>query len=98
MEDDGLWLGAGLGIALGVTYVAASLMSNQRALRSQDRVMHIVIGSMVLRLTVASAALVAILLLLPVAPSAFLGSFFVMFLVGLVVEVWLFHTREAPPR
>ncbi|MEX0601356.1 MAG: hypothetical protein WD423_08355 [Rhodothermales bacterium] len=73
----------------------ASYFSNRRALRSGRNALLIVVSAMMLRIVVALAALVAVMLLLPVAPTAFLGSFFVMFIVGLVLEVWVFHSREA---
>lgn len=97
MESDVLWLSIGIGVLLGATYVAAGFLSNRRALRSERNTMLIVIGTMVIRIFAALVVLVVILLLLPVRPTALVGSFFVMFVVGLAVEVWILlriGTRE----
>ncbi len=96
MLADGLWLSIGLGAALGVAYVAVSFLSNKRAMRSGRHALLIVVAAMTARILVALTVLVAVLLLLPVAPTAFLGSFFVMFILGLAVEIWFLHSREAP--
>lgn len=100
MPGNGLWLGIACGLGLGVLYIVASYLSNKRALRSGRNALLIVVSAMMLRIVLALGALVAVMLLLPVAPTAFLGSFFVMFIVGLVLEVWVFHAREtagSPP-
>lgn len=93
MQADEIWLSIGLGAGLGVAYLAASFVSNKRALRSGQRFMVIVVTSMLIRMLIALICLIGIVLLLPVAPTALLGSFFVMFIVGLCAEVWLLHQR-----
>lgn len=96
MQGDGIWLSVGLGIGLGLVYLAASYLSNRRAMRSRRNALLIVVGAMAIRILLALLALVAILLLLPVAPVAFMGSFFVMFIFGLALEVWVLHSQEVP--
>lgn len=98
MQAGELWLSIGLGAGLGVLYVAASFVSNKRALRSEQRFMVIVVASMLIRILVALVCLIGMVLLLPVAPTALLGSFFVMFIVGLAIEVWLLHDRGPSPQ
>lgn len=93
MQAEGLWLGIGIGVGLGAAYVAASYVSNKRALRSKRHPMLIVVTTMLLRIFVALVVLIGIMMLLPVAPTALLGSFFVMFLVGLAAEVWILHRK-----
>lgn len=91
MPDATFWLSIGIGAGLGIAYVTASLISNKRALRSKDRFMIVFATAMIIRIIIALALLVGIMLLLPVVPTAFLGSFFLMFVIGLVFEVYLLH-------
>ena len=57
--------------------------------------MLVVMASMIARIFVALILLIGVLLLLPVSASAVLGSFFVMFTMGLVAEVLILHRRAA---
>lgn len=57
--------------------------------------MVVVVASMIARIFVALIFLIGILLLLPVSATAFLGSFFVMFIIGLIAEVLILHRRAA---
>lgn len=99
MEADEWWLSIGLGAGLGILYIAASFVSNRRAQKSEQRFMLIVVGTMFMRVLLALILLIGILLLLPVSPTAFLGSFFVIFVIGLILEVWVLHQGRsgAPP-
>lgn len=97
MESEHILLSIGLGVGLGILYIVASFISNKRALRSGSRFMLLLVSTMVLRLVVALVLLVGILLMLPVSESAFLGSFFVVFVLGLVLEIWTLHQRQHPP-
>lgn len=94
MESGQIWLSIGLGAGLGIFYLLASLISSKRALRSRQGFILIVVGMMMIRLLVALVFLVGILVWLPVSDVAFLGSFFVIFVIGLVTEVWMLHKRR----
>lgn len=94
MESEHLLLSIGLGIGLGMAYVLASLVSNKRALRSGGRFMLLFVSTMMLRLVVALAIIVGVSLLLPVSDVAFLGSFFVIFAIGLTLEIWTLHQGQ----
>lgn len=93
MGSEQLVLSIGLGIGLGLLYVFASYASNKRALRS-GRFTLIVVSAMMLRMFVALLFLAGILLMLPVSDVAFLGSFFVIFGIGLVAEISTLHRSK----
>ena len=93
MDSEQLWLSIGLGIAIGLCYVAASYYSNQRALNSRN-FMLLVVSTMMLRMFVALILLIGILMTLPVSDIAFLGSFFVIFVLGLAMEIRMLHGRQ----
>lgn len=93
MEAGETWVSVALGAALGAAYIAASFVSNKRAMRSRHRFLLIVVATMFVRMFVALIFIAGIMLLLPVLPSAFLGSFFVMFVIGLIAEIWLINRR-----
>lgn len=93
MGSEQLVLSLGLGIGLGLLYVFASFVSNKRALRS-GRFTLVVVGAMMLRMFVALAFLAGVLLMLPVSDVAFLGSFFVIFGIGLVAEISTLHRSK----
>jgi hypothetical protein len=97
MQADAPWLSIAIGVGIGVVYVAASYISNVRALRRKRDLMLIVVATMLLRISIALIVLVGIIMLLPVTPTAVMGSFFVMFIVGLVVEIFVLHRRDAEP-
>lgn len=98
MQADAPWLSIAIGLGIGVLYVAASYISNLRALRSKRALMLIVVATMLLRICIALVALVGVMMLLPVTPTAVMGSFFVMFIGGLTVEIILLHRRGATTR
>lgn len=91
MQAENVWLGVVLGTSLGILYIAASFVSNRHALKSEDRFLFIVVTTMLLRILLAMILLIGIMLLLPVSPTAVLGSFFVVFIIGLMFEVWFLH-------
>ena len=93
MASEQLWLSIGLGIIIGLCYVAASYYSNQRALNSVN-FMLLVVSTMMLRMFIALILLIGIMVTLPVSDAAFLGSFFVIFVVGLAMEIRMLHQRQ----
>lgn len=95
MQPDDVWLSLVLGTSLGILYIAASFVSNRYALKSADRFMIIVVTTMLIRISLALVVLIGILLTLPVASMAFLGSFFVVFVIGLVLEVRFLHRNTS---
>ena len=91
-NDGALWLSVGLGLAIGVLYIFASLAANRYAVRQeQSRFVVIVLGGMLVRILGAMVFVALVLLLLPVAQAPFIGTFFGVFVIGLVWEVrsWL---------
>ena len=93
MGSEQIMLSVGLGVGLGLAYIFASYVSNQLALRS-TQFMLIVVGAMMLRMFIALVLLAVVLLMLPVANAVFLGGFFVVFGIGLVIEVVTLHRRK----
>ena len=90
------WSSVGLGAAMGLLYTVVSLLAHRFALRQGPRTfMMIVLGGMVARMGVALIAMVLILYLLPVEQTAFVGSFFGVFIVGMIVDVLYVH-RATP--
>lgn len=87
------WLDVGLGVGLGALYIAALLLTTRYAVRrkSSRRFMLIFIGGMAARAALALITIVLILLLVPVDAPRFVGSFLVVFLVGLALEVRMVH-------
>ncbi len=94
MVSEQLLLSVGLGTGLGVAYVFISFLSNRRALRSDSRFLLVVVGAMMLRMLIALVILIVVVLMLPVSDAAFLGSFFVIFAVGIAAEISMLHRRQ----
>ena len=91
---DDVMLSVGLGGGLGVLYVAASLATARMAGRYRDgRFMLLFLGGMIARLGVAVVVVLVVLIRVAVHRPAFIGTLLVVFLLGLVVEVWIFHRR-----
>lgn len=97
MESEHILLSIGLGAGLGIVYIFASYISNKHVLRSGSRFMLLLVSTMMLRLVIALLLLLGILLLLPVSDVAFLGSFFVIFAIGLIIEIRTLHRAQPPP-
>lgn len=95
------WLSMGSGAGIGVLYGLASYLGYKRALlASPRRFMLLALGGMTVRLFVAVMVITLTLVLAPVQPMPFIGSFFALFLMALVLEVLVLHRRasraEAP--
>lgn len=95
MTSDVLW-GLLLGVGLGALYGLSSLLAYRLALRSSRHTfLPIVVGSMLLRMFVALIVVTLILVLAPVSDIAFIGAFFLVFMLGLAAEVVMLHRRTA---
>lgn len=93
----GWWLGLGLGISIGVTYIAASVLTHRwAARRAAKQFLTIVLGGMIVRMIVALALVGGIAALAPVHIPSFIGAFFATFVIGLIIEVVLLHRRGTP--
>lgn len=92
---DGIWMSALLGAATGIAYGFTSWWMARRAVRrSPKNFLLLVMGGMLLRLLAASVIIVAVLLWLPVQPATFIGTFFGLFVVALVIEVITLHQQQ----
>lgn len=86
-------MGVVLGAGLGVAYGASSLLINRWALRFDEHraFMIVSIGGLVLRLT-GALLVVAITLLFTSTPvTPFVGTFFIIFVLGLALEIAILH-------
>ncbi len=89
------WLSIGLGVGIGALYSLSSVVASRYALRQpQRRFMLVVVGGMMARIAVTLVLVGLTLVLLPVEQVAFIGSFFGVFVIGLVVEVVSVHRRQ----
>lgn len=92
---EGLWFGIAWGGGLAVLYGASSLATHRWALRVRDRnrFLAITVGGLVVRMAVALAAVGLTLSFVPVHEAAFMGSFFGVFVVTLIIEVLHLHRQ-----
>lgn len=91
--DGTFWLSVALGVGIGLLYGIASLATLWLAARF-DRAqlfMLVFFGGMMVRLAVALALVGLVLTFLAVQALAFVGSFLVVFLIGLVIEISRLH-------
>lgn len=88
------WLSVGLGAGLGLLYIGSSVLVNRfAATRTGNLAMLIFVSGMMIRLAIALSFITIVLLLLPVTMLAFIGSFFAVFCIGLVLEVSSLHRK-----
>ena len=91
----GFWFSALIGISLGVGYGLSAIFVTRLAMDRPNRTfMVLVLGGMMARLFVTLLIITLILLLVPVDTMVFIVSFFVLFVVGLTLEVYLLHRRQ----
>jgi len=92
---DAVWLGIATGAALAVAYGIASLLTHRLALRadSHQQFLGITIGGLLLRMMAALAVVGLVVGALPVHETAFMGSFFGVFVVALTFEVLALHRQ-----
>ena len=95
-----MWMSIGLGMGLALLYGLASVLTYRRALRAQTQQQFtaIAIGGVVLRILGTLAAFAVLIVWLPIAAGAFVGTFFVVFLMILIGEIaWLHRRANATP-
>lgn len=84
------------GLLLGVIYIMASWLTYRLASGQSDATFFkIYFGGMTVRMFVTLLAVGVVLLVFDVPEIAFLGAFFLVFVLGLVLEVLLLHRRQS---
>ena len=81
------------GLFLGLSYALAGYLMNRRAQSSPDQFMLWVAGGMGIRMFVALALIAIVLVAVPVDKAFFLGSFLVLFVLGVIVEIVVAYRR-----
>lgn len=86
-------MGVVVGAGLGVAYSASSLLINRWALRLDEHRAFMIasIGGLIVRL-LGALLVVAVTILFTSAPIVpFVGAFFIIFVLGLVLEIAILH-------
>ncbi len=91
-----VWISIGAGGGLALAYGLLSFLSLRRALRQEAASFFAVfIGGMVVRMMLILATLLAVLLLVPLRPGPVVLTFVGLLTLGMVVEVYVLHSRAA---
>jgi uncharacterized membrane protein len=95
--DDSVLLGLGIGIGLAAMYAVASLVTHRIALRTDHRnqFLAIAMGGLLARMALALTLVTVTLVFVPVDETAFIGSFFGVFVVTLIMEVLHLHRQTS---
>ena len=89
------WFSVGLGAGIGLLYGLVSYLGYKRALlASHHRFLLLALGGMTVRLLVVVSLIAVILSLSLVQATPFVGAFFAVFIVALVLEVLALHRRQ----
>lgn len=92
---NGFWFSALIGVGLGVMYGLSAYLASRTAMnRSHRSFMLLVLGGMMARLFLTILIITLILLLVPVNKLVFVVSFFVIFVIGLTLEIVILHRRQ----
>lgn len=92
---NGFWFSALIGVGLGVMYGLSAYLASRTAMnRSHRSFMLLVLGGMMARLFLTILIITLILLLVPVNKLVFVVSFFVIFVIGLALEILILHRRQ----
>lgn len=84
-----------MGTGIGLLYGLASSLTHRRAARLEDRqFMLVVLGGMLARMLLALGSVTVVLVLVPVQTLAFLGSFLVLLVGALLVEIARLYRSE----
>ncbi len=93
--SESIWFSSLFGAGMAVVYSVSAIVLGRVAMKSPGRTfMMIVMGGMVARIFVALIILTLILLFAPVNQLAFLMGFFVVFVIGLTVEIVTLHRSQ----
>lgn len=86
-------MGVFAGGALGVAYGASSLLMNRWALRldTHRTFMMVSIGGLIARLLGALLVVAVTLLFTSIPTTSFVGAFFIIFVLGLALEIAILH-------
>jgi len=94
MEDTFI-LGITIGTGLALLYGVSSLVAHRFALRANDRnqFLGIVFGGLLTRMALALLSVMLVISYVSVSVTAFIGSFFGVFVVSLIIEVLYLHRQ-----
>lgn len=92
-----VWVGLGLGVGLAVFYASASLFTHRLALRQSNRnqFLAIAFGGLMARMAFALLTVTITLIFIPIHRTAFIGSFFGVFTITLIIEVLDLHRQTS---
>lgn len=93
--SESIWFSSLFGAGIAVVYSVSAIVLGRVAMKSPGRTfMMIVMGGMVARIFVALIILTLTLLFAPVNQLAFLMGFFVVFVIGLTLEIVMLHQSQ----
>jgi hypothetical protein len=88
------WMSIGLGVAIGLFHALASLVVSRVAGRfASQGFLKYYMGGLAIRLIVTVVLVVSVVMLVSIDPVAFLLSFALVFMFGLLWEVMRLHRR-----
>lgn len=95
-----MWLGIALGGGIGLAYVTASRITHRSTAHYEGkRFVAVFLIGMITRMGIALVLVTLILVLVPVHSLAFVSSFLITFVIGLILEVVGLHRAgSSPPR
>ena len=94
--EDGLWYSVILGLGTGGIHVLLVYLSLRMAKgRGPGSFVMIVFGGMAIRLFVAVAIIALVFALAEVSKVVYIATFFCIFLIGLISEVFVLHRYQA---
>lgn len=82
------------GTVLGLAYATAGYVMSRRAQASPDKFMLWVAGGMAARMFIALALIALFLAVVPVDATIFLGSFLILFVIGVILEIAVAYRRS----
>ncbi|PEN13559.1 hypothetical protein CRI94_09620 [Longibacter salinarum] len=95
--DEPVLIGLAIGVGLALLYAIASLITHRVALQSGSRnqFLAIAFGGLLARMAFALLLVTVTLVFVPVDETAFIGSFFGVFVVTLIMEVLHLHRQTS---
>jgi hypothetical protein len=96
--EDGFWFSTALGLGTGGIYLLLVYLSLRLARGMGRRMfMMVVFGGMAIRLFVMASVIAIVIALASVSKVVYLAAFFVVFLIGLALEVVVVHRERSMP-